>query len=118
MFEEAIRALQKLEQAELQIYASGEYPTKQRTKVQAVAHYQNDGTDRGVKPARFVEKAASKNRNWVNPWGQSVLKYIGGDQSAIMDLGLRISYDINTAVNRIKTGRLKKSMLPRIKGNV
>ncbi len=106
--------LKKLEQSELQIQATGEYPTKSRTEVAEVAKYQNDGTDR-IKPAKFVERAARKNRHWTTAWGRAVLAYIGGDRFAIDELGLKISKDISDECDRIKTGRLKKSFRPNVK---
>lgn len=119
MFEEMIQNLQKLEQAELQIQAQGEYPTKSRTEVAVVAKVQNDGAtlpNGGViKPARFVERAATKNRHWLTPWGRAVRAYIAGDRFAIEELGMRISQDISEECDRIKTGRLKKSFRPNVK---
>jgi len=114
MFEEMIRELKKLKGATIQIVASGVYPTKQRTKVSHVAHYQNDGTDR-IEAANFVEKSAKKNRYWEKETFKAIADFIDGNHYSLEQVGLRIAYDINNAVNRIKTGRLKHSMLPKIK---
>ncbi len=117
MFESLRKRLKELDGMTIEIRAEGEYPTKSRTKVQHVAKYQNDGTDRGIKPARFVEKAARNHRYWQNPIFRAVGKYISGHGLGrdLQQVGLRMAYDVNIAVNRIKTGRLKKSFRPLIK---
>jgi hypothetical protein len=114
MFESLLKRLKELDGSEILIRAEGEYPTKARTKVQAVAKYQNDGTDRGIKPAHFVEYAASQHSYWQEPIFQAIGKYMSGHGLGydLRQVGLRIAYDINVAVNRIKTGRLKKSFRP------
>ena len=116
MFEEQIKQLKKVDGKTLEIYAKGEYPVKAKTPVQDVAHYQNDGT-RTIKPARFIEAAEKRARGW---WGfitQAVSNIIAGRQvnSELGAIGKIIAKDIMIAVNRIDTGRLKKSMKWRIK---
>ena len=118
MFERLLHDLEQLEGTTVQIHGAGEYPTKARTPVQHVAKYQNDGTDRGIKPARFVERAARRHRGWQFPIFRAVghILFRNADiEQALTDAGLRVSYDINDMVNRIRTGRLKKSMRPRVK---
>ena len=116
MFEKTIRDLQILERTEMEIFASGEYPTKKRTRVGHVAKWQNDGT-KTIKPAKFVERARSRHRHWQSPIFKAVSVYLWKHvrlEHALNDVGLRIAYDINRVTDRIRTGRLKASMLPRI----
>jgi len=116
MFEEMRKALHRLDGTTLEIYAQGEYPTKARTEVQKVAKWQNDGTEK-IKPARFVERAYGRHRGWAGPINKAAIDYLfrdGNFEQVLQDVGLKISYDINVMVNRIKTGRLKASMRPRI----
>ncbi len=117
MFKDLRKQLADLHGTQIQIYGSGEYPTKRRTKVQHVAKYQNDGTERGIKPARFVEKSARKHRHWktvIYKAATNIMFRNANLKQALDDAGLRVSYDINRTINRIKTGRLKASMRPRI----
>jgi hypothetical protein len=110
------KKLEKLGRKELRIRAGGRYPNKYRTEVQKVAKWQNDGTDRGVTPARFVEKAASARNNWQQSNAAAVWDFLtGGGDVALLKLGLQISSDISAACDRIKTGRLKSSFNPEIK---
>jgi hypothetical protein len=116
MFADLMKHLKEIDGLEIHIVAEGEYPTKQRTKVQHVAKWQNDGTDRGIKPAKFVEAAVRRHRGWQSP----VFKALGrwmfyGEKYRLKEAGLRMAYDMNTAVNRIRTGRLKKSFRPQYK---
>ena len=122
MFEQLIAELEALEGTEIQIQAGGEYPEKRdpdggQLHVAKVAKWQNDGTDRGVKPSRFVERAGRRNRGWASP----VFKAIGrvlfknGDMMfELNDAGLKISEDISRMCDRIRTGRLKKSFRPKV----
>jgi hypothetical protein len=117
MFKDLLKQLKDLHGTQIQIYGSGRYPTKQRTKVQDVAKYQNDGTDRGIKPAKFVEKAARKARSWKGPVYKAATEIMfrnANMKQALEEAGLKMSFDINRMINRIKTGRLKASMRPRI----
>lgn len=117
MFKKLIKELYRLNGTEIEIYASGEYPTKQRTKVQDVAKYQNDGTAK-IKAAHFVERAARRHRHWKWPIFHAIADILfenANMKQSLNTVGLRISHDINVMVNRIRTGRLKHSMLPRIK---
>lgn len=95
------------------IIAEGRYPDKRGTKVADVAFYQNDGTDK-VSAAKFVEKAEASS-DWSAAGAKVAGEYLDNDESALMDLGLEISYDIGVECNRIRTGRLKKSFRPEIK---
>ena len=116
MFEKTIRDLQILSRTDVEIHGSGEYPVGKRIKVQKVAKFQNDGTET-IKPARFVERAAGKHRHWQNPLFRAVSNYLFKNanlEQILKNVGLKISYDINVVTDRIKTGRLKKSMRPRI----
>jgi hypothetical protein len=116
MLHELRQDLQRLGRTTVEIYAQGEYPTKSRTPVQHVAKYQNDGTET-IKPARFVERATGRHRGWQAPIFRAAGSFLfnNGDFNQVLtDAGLRISFDINRTVNRIKTGRLKRSFRPRI----
>lgn len=135
MFELLIGHLRKINNREIQIYAKGHYPVKARTKVQDVAKYQNDGTDRGVTPAHFVEDAAAENDNWSkellkamddaafgtviksNPFAEGEKVKVTGvfSMDPFKELGRRIAADISRHCNRIRTGRLKRSFTFRIK---
>lgn len=106
--ENLIKQLEKLDGTEIVIKADGNYPDKRSTEVQHVAHYQNDGTAT-IKPAKFVEKAVRAKRGWATPVFKAISKYLDGLEWELDTVGLQISKDINDAVNRIKTGRLKKS---------
>lgn len=107
--------LHRLGGTTIEIRAVGRYPTKQRTPVQHVAHYQNDGTEK-IKPAQFVQKTARRKRYWQRPLYSSVGKFIfkkrgGMDLNNLLAIvGRQIADDINFSVNRIKTGRLRTSM--------
>jgi len=120
---------------EIQIYAKGRYPVKAKTKVQDVAKYQNDGTTRGVTPAKFAEEAAAQNDNWSKIVSEAVDKAMfgttltanpfGKDERTkvnhmflvwhIKEIGKRMASDISRACQRIKTGRLKSSFTFRLK---
>ncbi len=108
--------LKELDGLKIQIRGEGEYPVKARTKVQHVAVYQNDGTAT-IKPARFVQRAARRHRYWQMLVFRAAGRYMTGHGLGrdFNQAGLRIAYDINNAVNRIRTGRLKKSFRPHIK---
>ena len=106
--------LQTLDGKRIEIRAEGVYLDKRSTPVNDVAHYQNDGTDR-IKPAKFVERAARKAHHWSTSARRAIALYINDAEYSLRDLGLEISYDINVMIDRIKTGRLKKSMRPKIK---
>jgi hypothetical protein len=116
MLEDLRKDLDRLAGTTIEIYGQGEYPVKARTPVQKVAKWQNDGTEK-IRPALFVQSAERRHRGWQSPVfkaiGQIMFKDANFEQ-ALTEAGLRISYDINNAVNRIRTGRLKKSMRPRI----
>lgn len=104
--------LENLGRKSLQIKASGKYPN--RLEVAKNAKWQNDGTDR-ITPAKFVEAAESQNRGWRSEAMHAAWDFIlGGGDVALLKLGLRISEDISAACNRIDTGRLKGSFLPKV----
>lgn len=93
---------------------------KPGTLVQHVSKYQNDGTQY-IKPAQYVERAARRARYWQTPVFRAVYNGVFEKgrhdfSDLIMDIGLNASYDINKMVNRIRTGRLKKSHRPYLKG--
>lgn len=108
--------LEKLQKKEIRIKSGGVYSTKYRTPVANVAKWQNDGTDRGVTPAKFVEKAASAHSNWRSETSKATWDFLtGGGDVALIKLGLQISEGISAMCNRVKTGRLKSSFTPEIK---
>jgi len=115
MFRDEIKRLEKLNGKEILIYARGEYPVKAKTKVQAVAHYQNDGTAK-IKPARFIETAEERAGGWRGFIIKAVENIIAGsDMRELGKIGKIIAKDISIAVNRIRTGRLKRSITYRIR---
>ena len=115
MFEDEIKRLKRVDGKTVEIYATGEYPVKAQTKVQAVAHYQNDGT-KTISPARFVETAEKRADGWRGLFIRAIENVIrGGGIDELRAIGRIIAKDINAAVNRIDTGRLKRSMRYRIK---
>ncbi len=78
--------------------------------------YQNDGTERGIKPSRFVERAEKKARGWSSEIADAVGKYLfDGDPTALLRLGVKIADDITVMIDRIDTRRLKGSMKVTIK---
>ncbi len=78
--------------------------------------YQNDGTDRGITPSKFVERAEKKARNWSREVGDAIGKYLfDGDPTALLRLGVKIADDITIMIDRIDTRRLKGSMKVTIK---
>jgi hypothetical protein len=99
----------------VRVKAVGRYPTKSRTPVQDVAHYQNDGTSRGVTPARFVERAESSAGNWEEEIDEAIESTIDGNEAALQVLGTQIADDIGDMCDRIRTGKLKKSFRREIK---
>lgn len=78
-----------------------------------MAVYQNDGTET-IKASHFVERAAKSKRGWASPVFKAVSKYLDGLEWELDQAGLLIAYDINEKVDRIKTGRLKKSFRPKV----
>jgi len=117
MLESLLKQLDALEKTTIEIRAEGNYPetsgyrsraAARGTKVQDVAVYQNDGTPT-ITASHFVERSASSHRGWATPIFRAVSKYLDGLERELDTVGLQIAYDINVAVDRIKTGRLKKS---------
>jgi len=100
--------LRKLGNSSINIVAVGTYPNNQRTPVQDVAKYQNDGTAT-ITPSQFVERAESAAGGWSAELGRAIEKYIDGDMRALDWLGDKIAKDIGTMCDRIDTGRLKAS---------
>lgn len=115
MFKQIREQLNKLERTEIQIIPKGTYPDKRTTKVSDVAHYQNDGTSRGIKPSRFVERAAIAENEWHQRMRIEVGKYLDGDENSLSRVGFIIARDIMKKIDRIKTGRLLGSMIHRVK---
>jgi len=110
MFSELLKNLRELGRTRITIKADGEYPTKYKTPVQHVAKYQNDGTDRGVKPSRFVERAEKQHRGWKSERDKATADFLAeGNSYPIEQLGKKIAHDISVMVDRIKTGLLKRS---------
>ena len=101
--------LKSLGEIELVIENPGNYPDKRRTLVAHVAKYQNDGTDRGVKPSHFVERAERQKRAWKAPLQRAVFHWLFRDNRAMHEVGRKIRYDINAKCDRIRTGRLFQS---------
>jgi hypothetical protein len=116
MFEQLIAELEALEGTEIHIQATGEYPTKRRTPVGDVAVYQNDGTER-IKPSKFVERAARRNRGWASPIFKAIGRVLFKNGDLVIelnDVGMKVSEDIARVCDRIRTGRLKKSFRPKV----
>ena len=117
-FSEVLKQLEDLHGTEVEISARGEYPTKQHPKVQHVAKWQNDGTAT-IKPARFVESAIRKHNGWQHLIYKSVSDYIWGANIKRLSGAMeKVSIDMNKAVNRIDTGRLKQSFTYRYIGKL
>jgi hypothetical protein len=118
MFEDLNRMrseLQNLSRSTVQIKAVGKYPVKAGTKVADVAVYQNDGTNRGITPAKFVERSEAQASGWSDEIDDAVSRAIEGDGAALQILGAQIAADIGDMCDRIDTGRLKASFRPEIK---
>ena len=114
MLEKLLQNLQSLHGTTIDIRGDGEYPVKARTPVQDVAVYQNDGTAT-ITASHFVERSAAQHRGWVTPIFAAVSKYLDlGLKWELDQVGLEIAKDINDAVDRIRTGRLKKSFRPKV----
>lgn len=106
-----IRRLKKLDGQSITIKAVGVYPTKGQTKVQDVAVYQNNGTTRGVQPAKFVEAAERANSSkWSKQIEDALDSLLDGSDRAMIRAGDQVAKDINQTVNRIDTHRLQHSM--------
>jgi hypothetical protein len=114
LFDDLEKRLDDLGDTTVEVYAEGNYPDKKETKVQNVAVWQNDGTER-IKAAKFVEAAVKKHREWKTEMGRAIARFLNGEEKAFEKFGARIAEDIGIAVNRIDTGRLKRSMVYRIK---
>jgi len=108
MFEELLEAMKRMDGLEIQISATGRYPTKRQTRVQDVAVYQNDGTDT-IEASNFVERAAEHADDWDSEVEQAIDKTIDGDTKAMDRLGETVSRAINDMCDRIDTRRLKHS---------
>lgn len=103
-----MRALE-LDNTVLDIVSHGVYHhTKRRTKVAAVAVYQNDGTAT-ITPSHFVERAAQKAKFWEIDIAEAVVDAIDGSMLEMHRLGEKASRDINDMCDRIDTRRLKHS---------
>ena len=108
--------LQKLGNSSINIVAVGNYPTKQKTRVQEVAKYQNNGTAT-ISPSRFVERDASAPGGWSDKREQAICRYLDGDTKALDWLGSIVARDIGIMCDRIDTGRLKASFRAVINGS-
>ena len=110
MFEEMIRQLDELDGLEIEISAKGVYPNRQRTPVQHVAKFQNDGTEH-IEPARFVEEAERRNKRWwIDRLAEGAFEFVfEGHERDLHKAGRIMARDINDAVNRIDTRRLRRS---------
>ena len=107
--------LKQLAASEVEIVAVGKYPTKQHPKVQDVANYQNDGTDR-IKPSRFIERAEKKAGGWTKEIDRAVEAFLfDGDKTALLRLGVKVADDITAKIDRIDTRRLKGSLKVNVK---
>jgi hypothetical protein len=115
MLEQLREDLERLGNTTIEVYAHGRYPVKQKTPVQHVAKYQNDGTET-IRASRFVQRAAGSRRGWQKPIFSAVGKFLfkkSGNtdlDNLLSSAGNEIAQDINNRVDRIKTGRLKTSM--------
>jgi len=113
---EMVGQAESLGMTEIDIAARGIYPeSKKGTKVQHVAKWQNDGTSRGISPSYFVERAEARAGDWNEDIKAAIIDTIDGNFGVLENLGIKIAWDINRVCDRIKTGRLKRSMIPIIK---
>ena len=102
--------LRDLEKTKLVVRSVGTYPTKQRTPVADVARYQNDGTDRGIEPSRFIERAQESSDNWSDEISDGVAdKVLHGDSGGLKSAAKKMAQDISATCDRIRTGQLKSS---------
>lgn len=86
----------------------GVYPVKSKTHVADVARYQNDGTGT-ITPSRFIERAAESADHWEKEISDAVEMYLDGHENALGHVSGKIAGDISRMIDRIKTGRLKRS---------
>lgn len=108
------KQLRSLERTEVFVKADGSYPVRAKTKVQHVAKYQNDGTEK-IKPSHFVQRAEKKYRYWHRPLDIAVGRWIFRNESRPMDrLAKEIAHGITLHVDRIDTGRLRASIRGRV----
>lgn len=104
-----IRRLEKINRNEIAVIAKGKYPDKRGTRVKDVAKWQNEGTER-IKASRFVERTIDQKKGWSSNVKRALSGYLFKGQSGLFkSLGSVIARDISRNVDRIKTGRMKKS---------
>jgi hypothetical protein len=95
---------------EIKIAAQGRYPTKQKTRVQDVAVYQNNGTAT-IDQSQFVQRAEKANRQWLKPLQHAVSRWLFyADIIAMNKVAKIINQDIVIKIDRVDTGRLRASM--------
>jgi hypothetical protein len=64
-----------------------------------------------VTPAHFVEDAEREHgREWSEAVDKGIQGYMDGDERELQKAGDRIAKDIMDHIDRVDTGRLKKSM--------
>jgi hypothetical protein len=106
-----IKHLENLASKTITVVAEGNYPVKANTVVQHVSAYQNNGTDRGVTPAKFVEAAEQAHTSqWSDAIDEGIQDFLDGRSRKMKKAAKLVADDIGRAVNRIDTGRLKGSM--------
>lgn len=94
---------------ELTARSRGRYPTKAKTPVVDVCHYQNDGTPT-ITPAKFIERAEAEADAWRDDVDRAITLFLdGADASVMMEAARQIAADISRVCDRIKTGQLKAS---------
>lgn len=92
------------------VESRGKYPTEARTPVADVCRYQNDGTDRGITPSKFIERARAQAVGWQDEIDEALDAFFaGGGDAALMAAARKIAADISRVCDRIRTGQLKAS---------
>lgn len=104
-----IKRLEKINKNEITVVAKGQYPDKRGTLVRDVAKWQNDGTER-IKPSHFLERTIDQKKGWSSNIKRALSEYLFKKHYGLFrSLGNVIARDISRNVDRIKTGRMKKS---------
>jgi hypothetical protein len=114
MLSNLIKRTRALGNVEILVKADGSYPVKNKTKVQHVDHYQNDGT-KYIKASKYVQRAEKSKRAWRTPIFRSVGRWLFFNEFRPMEqVAKRIALDIVSKVDRVDTGRLRANLKGRV----
>lgn len=114
LFSEEIRRMrlqaEALRRVSVSVESPGEYPVKRRTPVSDVCRYQNDGTDRGITPSKFIERAEASANEWESEISKGIDEFLEGlDTGPLKAAADIIAKDISNMCDRVDTGRMKRS---------